>query len=167
LTLALMRASVWGAMRRLALALAVLVLSGCGSIPAPPQAASPQEEFWAKQAIVLLDGLDDALGRISAAGVGPSTLTNSSLLYSALIGYTYIETCGEQLAHLGQPSKRELTASTRLHRACPHLRHATALFRRAVAEKRAAPLVAAAGEALETIPLLRQARVTLAPIAGN
>jgi hypothetical protein len=145
----------------------VVVLAGCGSIPAPPPAASPQEQFWAKQAIVLLDGLDDALGRITAAGVGPRTLTNSSLLYSALLGYTYIDTCGEQLAHLGQPSGRELPASDRLHRACPHLRHATALFRRAVAEKRSAPLVTAASEALGTIPLLRRARATLAPIAED
>ena len=155
-------------MRRLALGLTVLLLlSGCGSIPAPPPAVSPQEQFWAKQAIVLLDGLDDALGRISAAGVGPSTLTNSSLLYAALLGYTYIETCGAQLAHLGQPSARELSASNQLHRACPHLRHATALFRRAVAEKSSAPLVTAASEALGTIPLLRKARVTLTPLAGD
>ena len=154
-------------MRRLALALTVLLLSGCGSIPAPPPAASPQERFWADQALVLLDGLDDALGQITAAGVGPRTLTNSSLLYSALVGYTYIETCGAQLAHLGQPSARELPASTRLHRACTHLRHATALFRRAVAQARAAPLVAAASEALGTVPLLRRARATLAPIAKD
>ena len=154
-------------MRRLALALTVLLLSGCGSIPAPPPAASPQERFWADQALVLLDGLDDALGRITAAGVGPRTLTNSSLLYSALLGYTYIDSCGAQLAHLGQPSDRELPASTRLHRACTHLRHATVLFRRAVALKRAAPLVAGASEALGTIPLLRQARATLAPIAKD
>lgn len=116
---------------------------------------------------MLLDGLDDALGRITAAGVGPRTLTNSSLLYSALLGYTYIETCGEQLAHLGQPSARELSASARLHRACTHLRRATALFRSAVAQKRAAPLVTAAGEALGTIPLLRKARATLTPIVKD
>src|SRR5262245_50395272 len=153
-------------MRRLALAITVLVLSGCGSTSAPP-AASPQERFWADQALVMLDGLDDALGRITAAGVGPRTLTNSSLLYSALLGYTYIETCGEQLAHLGQPSEREVSASNRLHRACIHLRHATKLFRRAVAQKRAAPLVTAASDARGTIPLLRKARATLAPIVKD
>ena len=131
-------------MRRLALVGMVLVLAGCGAAPAPPKPESPGERFWAGQALVMLDGLDDALRRITAAGVGPRTLTNSSLLYSALLGYTYAESCGDQLGHLGQPSTRALAASTDLHRACTHLRHATVLFRRAVASKRSAPLVAAA-----------------------
>lgn len=152
-------------MRTIAVVLLLVVGSGCGSTPAPPSRASPQERFWAGQALVLLDGIDEALPRITAAGVGPRTLTNSSLLYSALLGYTYIQTCGEQLAHLGQPSDRELAASNRLHRACAHLRHATTLFSRAVKLRRPALLVAAASEALGTVPLLRAARAALTPIA--
>jgi hypothetical protein len=152
-------------MRTIAVAMLLLAVSGCGSMPAPPTRESPQERFWADQAMVMLNGIDDALPRIQVAGVGPRTLTDSSLLYSALLGYTYVQTCGEQLAHLGQPSGRELEASTRMHRACAHLRHAAKLFTRAVNLKRSSLLVAAASEALGTIPLLRAARAALTPIA--
>jgi hypothetical protein len=151
-------------MRRLAVVLVVLVLPGCGSTPAPPDSGSPAERFWADQALVLLDGLDDALPRISSAGVGPDTLRSGSYLYQALLGYTYVDSCGEQLGNLGQPSPRELDASTRLHEACGHLRHASALFTRAVELKRSSLLVAAAGEALGTAPLLRRARSSLTPL---
>ena len=82
-------------------------------------------------------------------------------LYEALLGYTYVDSCGEQLAHLGQPSPRELDASTRLHEACAHLRHASALFTRAVTLERSSLLVSAASEALGTAPLLRRARSSL------
>lgn len=152
-------------MRRLALVLALLALSGCGSTLAPPKRESPEERFWAKQAIVMLDGLDDALRRITAAGVGPSTLTNDSLLYSALLGYTYIDNCRDQLDHLGRPSARELEARNDLYRACLHFHHAATLFTRAVKLNRSSPLVAAASEALGMTPLLRSARALLEPIA--
>jgi hypothetical protein len=148
-------------MRPLAVVLVVLVLAGCGSAPAPPGAGSPGERFWADQALVLLDGLDEALPRIGSAGVGPDTLRNSSLLYDALLGYTYADSCGAQLGNLGQPSPRELDASARLHEACAHLRHASALFTRAVELDRSSLLAAAAGEALATAPLLRLARASL------
>jgi hypothetical protein len=148
-------------MRRLAVVLVVLVLPGCGSTPAPPGAASPGERFWADQALVLLDGLDDALPRIRNAGVGPDTLQNGSYLYDALLGYTYVDSCGSQLGNLGQPSDRELDASKWLHEACAHLRHASALFTRAVELERSSLLAAAASEALATAPLLRRARASL------
>jgi hypothetical protein len=151
-------------MRRLAVVLVVLILPGCGSTPASPGADSPGERFWADQALVLLDGLDDALPRIANAGVGPSTLRDQSLLYDALLGYTYIDTCGAQLGNLGQPSPRELGASTLLHEACAHLRHASALFTRAVELERASLLAAAASEALATAAHLRQARSSLTPL---
>ena len=151
-------------MRRLALVLVLLLLPGCGSTPAPPGAGSPFERFWADQALLLLDGLDEALSRITNAGVGPLTLHDGSHLYEALLGYTYVDTCGEQLAHLGQPSPRELDASTRLHEACAHLRHASALFTRAVELDRSSLLVAAASEALATAPLLRKARASLSQL---
>jgi hypothetical protein len=148
-------------MRRLALVLVLLVLPGCGSTPAPPGAGSPFERFWADQALVLLDGLDEALSRITNAGVGPLTLRDPSHLYEALLGYTYVDSCGDQLGHLGQPSPRELDASKRLHEACAHLRHASALFTRAVRFERPSLLVTAASEALGTASLLRQARSSL------
>jgi hypothetical protein len=148
-------------MRRLALVLVLLALPGCGSTPPPPGAGSPFERFWADQALVLLDGLDEALSRITNAGVGPLTLHDGSHLYEALLGYSYVDSCGEQLGHLGQPSPRELDASRRLHEACAHLRHASALFTRAVELDRSSLLVAAASEALATAPLLRKARASL------
>jgi hypothetical protein len=152
-------------MRRLGLVLVLLVLSGCASTPAPPSPGGPGERLWADQALGLLDGLDEALPRIATAGVGPATLSDSSHLYVALLGYTYVDSCGEQLGHLGQPSDRELEASTRLHEACAHLRHASTLFTRAVKLKQTRLLVAAASEALGTAPLLRRARALLMRIS--
>lgn len=152
-------------MRTVALALVVLVLAGCGSSAVrPPANGSGLEQLWADQARALLDGLDEALPRIANGGVGARTLSDESYLYDALLGYTYVDSCGDQLAHLGQPSPRELDASSLLHEACAHLRHASALFSRAVKEKRPALLEPAAAEALATQPQLRRARALLAPI---
>jgi len=151
-------------MRQAALALILLALAGCGSTPSPPPNGSGLEQLWAAQARALLDGLDEALPRIAIGGGGRITLTNESYLYDALLGYTYVDSCGEQLAHLGQPSPRELAVSSLLHEACAHLRHASAQFSRAVKEKRAALLEPAAAEALATGPQLRRARALLAAI---
>jgi hypothetical protein len=152
--------------RRLALAVSLLALTGCGSTPAPPPAAGgSREREWAAEARNLLAGLDDALPRISDAGVGPGTLTDTSHLYSAVLGYTYVDSCGDQLAHLGPPSPREREASALLHKACAHLHHASTLFTRAVELNRASLLVAAASEALGVAPQLERARTLLAPIS--
>ncbi len=148
-------------MRRLALVLIVLVLSGCGSRTAPPTSGSPAERQWADAALQILTGLDEALPRISRAGIGPATLTETPLLYEALLGYTYVDSCGELLEQLGEPSPREREARDRLHEACTHLHHASTLFTRAVRLDRAPLLVAAASEALGTAPLIRQARQLL------
>jgi hypothetical protein len=152
-------------MRRLVLALLLLALTGCGSAPAPPPVAgSAREREWAAEARNLLAGLDDALPRIADAGVGPGTLTDTSHLYAAVLGYTYVDSCGDQLSHLGPPSHREREASALLHKACGHLHHASTLFTRAVKLNRASLLVAAAGEALGVAPLLQRVRTLLAPI---
>src|SRR4051812_29477931 len=152
-------------MRRLALALSLLALTGCGSTPAPPPVADgSREREWAAEARNLLSGLDDALPRISDAGVGRGTLTDTSHLYSAVLGYTYVDSCGDQLAHLGPPSPREREASALLHKACAHLHHASSLFSRAVESNRSSLLVTAASEALGTQPQLRRARALLANV---
>ena len=152
-------------MRWLALTLSLLALTGCGSAPAPPAiAGSPREREWAAEARNLLTGLDDALPRIADAGVGPGTLTDTSHLYSAVLGYTYVDSCRDQLEHLGQPSRRERDASALLHKACAHLHHASTVFTRAVQLNRASLLVTASGEALGVAPLLERVRTLLAPI---
>ncbi len=153
------------AMRRLALLLLLLVLPACGSTSAAPATGSPSERLWAGEALQMLDGLDEALPRIAQAGIGDLTLTDTSHLYEALLGYTYIDSCGELLGQLGQPSPRERVASARLHQACAHLHHASTLFTRAVKLKRASLLVQAASEALATAPLLRRARALLERIS--
>ena len=152
-------------MRRLALVLPLLLLAGCGSSPAkPPAAGSPREREWAAEARNLLSGLDDALPRIADAGVGRGALTDTSHLYSAVLGYTYVDSCGDQLDHLGAPSRREREASALLHKACAQLHHASGLFTRAVELSRASLLVKAADEALGVAPLLQRVRTLLAPI---
>ena len=152
-------------MRRPVLALLLLALAGCGSAPTPPPVTgSPREHEWAAEARNLLSGLDDALPRIADAGVGPGTLTDTSHLYSAVLGYTYVDSCVSQLAHLGSPSPREREASALLHRACARLHHASTLFTRAVESNRSSLLVAAASEALGTETQLRRARALLARI---
>jgi hypothetical protein len=148
-------------MRQAALALILLALAGCGSTPSPPPNGSGLEQLWAAQARALLDGLDEALPRIAVGSAGPVTLSNNSYLYDALLGYTYVDSCGEQLSHLGQPSPRELEVSSLLHQACAHLRHASAQFSRAVKEHRAELLGPAAAEALAQRPRLHHARELL------
>jgi hypothetical protein len=140
------------------------MLAGCGSVPAPPGAGSGEEKLWAGEALQLLDSLDQALPQIEVAGIGHLTLTDTSHLYAALLGYTAVDDCGQQLAALGQPSERERVASARLHQACAHLRHASALFTRAFKTKQASLLVTAASEALSTKPLLDRARALLTPL---
>jgi hypothetical protein len=151
-------------MRRRALVLLLLALAGCGSTPSPG-AGSAQERLWANGALQLLEGLDQALPRIAQAGVGEATLRDESHLYVALLGYTYVDSCGQLLGQLGQPSPRERVASARLHQACTHLRHASALFTRAVKLKRSTLLVTAASEALAQAPLLRRARALVTPLS--
>lgn len=151
-------------MRRAALAIALLAVAGCGSSPTAPAKGSQEERRWANQARALLKGLEDALPRISDAGVGPGTLADTSHLYSAVLGYTYVDS-GEQLANLGPPSPRERDASALLDAACTHLHHASTLFSRAVELNRAALLASAATEALGTQDDLRRARTLLARIS--
>lgn len=148
-------------MRKLALLLLLLVPTGCGSRPVPPTFASQAERKWAGDALQILIGLDAALPRISRAGVGPRTLKETSLLYEALLGYTYVDSCGELVRGLGEPSPRERGALDLLQRACAHLHHASTLFTRAVQRDQSALLVAAASEALGTAPLLHRARTLL------
>ena len=151
-------------MRRLVLVLSLLAARGLRlGACAPPVSGSPQERRWANQARALLNGLADALPRIADAGVGPGTLTDTSHLYAAVLGYTYVDSCGEQLAHLGPPSPRQREASALLHTACDHLHHASTVFSRAVELNRSSLLVEAAGEALGVAPLLQRARALLAP----
>jgi len=148
-------------MRRLAVVFLLLALSGCGVHAPPPTAGSPAEREWASAALQLLDGLDVALPRIRRAGVGPGTLKETSLLYEALLGYTYVDSCATLLGQLGEPSPRERKARDRMREACTHLHHASDLFTQAVLLDRSALLVTAASEALATAPLLHQARKLL------
>jgi hypothetical protein len=106
-------------MRRLApVLIAALALVSCGGTAAAPEAGSPQERFWADQALDFLDGLDQALTRIGDAGVGRSALRDGPYLYSALLGYTYVAGCGEVLSRLGQPSRRQREARRQIYDAC-------------------------------------------------
>ncbi len=147
-------------MRPVAFALVVIVLSGCGS-GSPPPAGNVSEREWASGASQILAGLDEALARVADAGVGRVTLENTSTLYEALLGYTYLGGCTELLTQLGEPTPRLGQARARLREACDHLGHASNVFTRAVQLGSARLLVAAAREALGTAPLLRRARELL------
>jgi hypothetical protein len=148
-------------MRPLAFALVVLVLSGCGSGGASPASKAEREQEWATGAALLLDGLDEALTRVANAGVSRLTLENTSTLYEALLGYTFIGGCGEVLAKLGEPAPRQDDLRDQLRRACAHLEHASNVFTRAVQRKSATLLAAAAREALGTASVLQRARELL------
>jgi hypothetical protein len=150
-------------MRPLALALVVLVLSGCGSGAGSPVSESKSEREWTSGAALLLDGLDDALTRVANAGVGRLTLKNTSTLYEALLGYTFLGGCGEVLTKLGEPAPRQYELRDRLRDACSRLEHASNVFTRAVRLDSATLLVTAAREALGTVPLLTRARELLSP----
>jgi uncharacterized protein YceK len=145
-------------MRPLALGLVVLVLSGCGSGGSPHVSASQRERDWTIGAALLLDQLDEALTRVSRAGVGRVTLDNASTLYEALLGYTFLGGCGKVLANLGPPPPSHAELRNLLRRGCVRLEHASSLFTRAVQRESSPLLVAAASEALGTATLLRRAR---------
>jgi hypothetical protein len=145
-------------MRLLALALVVLVLSGCGSGGGPPVSEPQRAREWGSGALLLLDQLDEALLRVSRAGVGRVTLDNTSALYEALLGYTFIDGCGKVLTNLGPPPLELAQAHNLLRRACARLAHASKLFTVAVQRESSPVLVSAASEALGTATLLRQAR---------
>ena len=72
-----------------------------------------------------------------------------------------MDSCGDQIEHMGLPSARELKAHDLLDEACRRLRHAAKLFTQAVQEGRASTLRRAAREALGTKPLLERARAEL------
>ena len=117
----------------------------------------------------LLNGLDDALPRIADAGVGPGTLTDTSHLYSALLGYTYVDSCGEPARAprpaLAAASARQARCSTRRAPTSTTPRRSS---RRAVGlEPRVTARRSGRARRSAPIPLLRQARATLAPIATD
>jgi hypothetical protein len=151
-------------MRRplIALVAVVLALSGCGGTAAQKSApSSVGERDWVKGALLLVEGVDEALGSITNAGVGEATLESTSALYQALLGYTYLGGCGEVLGNLGEPPRRLRPVRDELATACRRLEHASSVFTRAVEQKNAALLAAAAREALGTKGLVDHARAGL------
>ncbi len=152
-------------MRSLALTLVVLVLSGCGSESRSRASEVKNAREWSTGASLLLDGVDEALTRVAHAGVGRLTFENTSALYEALLGYTFLGGCGEVLANLGEPAPEQVELRTRLRSACNRLERASKLFTQAVQGNDASLLVAAAREALGTATSLRRARA-LVPRAG-
>jgi hypothetical protein len=116
---------------------------------------------WSTGAILLLDELDDALTRVSTAGVGPSTLKRTPLLYQALLGYTFLGGCGHVLKTIGEPAPGQEQVRDQLRRACSRVERASDLFARAVRLDSTALLVRAAAEALATGSALNRARESL------
>ena len=149
-------------MRLLALTLMALVLSGCGSESHSRGSEVKNEREWSTGASLLLDGVDEALTRVAHAGVGRLTLENTSALYEALLGYTFLGGCGEVLANLGEPAPKQVELRTRLRSVCNRLEHASKVFTRAVRHNSATLLLAAAREALGTATLLNRARELVA-----
>jgi hypothetical protein len=150
-------------MRPLVVALVALLLSGCGSTGGSRASAVEREREWGSGAAQLLAGLDEALTRVADAGVGAFTLENTSALYEALLGYTYLGGCSRLLIQLGEPAPRQTVLRSVLRKACVHLVHASNVFTRAVRLERPALLVDAAREALGTASMLRRAHELLPP----
>lgn len=151
-------------MRRplIALVVVVLTLSGCGGTAAEKTAPpGVGERDWVKGALLLVEGIDEALRSITNAGVGAATLESTSALYEALLGYTYLGGCGEVLGNLGEPPPRLRPVRDDLASACPRLEHASSVFTRAVEEKNASLLAAAAREALGARGVIERARAGL------
>jgi hypothetical protein len=149
-----------------ALAAVVLALAGCGGSAVQSSAPAESEHVWVKGALLLIEGLDEALASITNAGVGEATLTSTSALYEALLGYTYLGGCGEVLTNLGEPTPRLRPVRDDLALACRRVEHASTVFTRAVQEQDAKLLAAAAREALGTKGLIERARAALASRAA-
>ena len=164
MTCAQPHASVRGDVRPLALALVVLLLSGCGSRGGGRGPEQVAERDWTSGASLLLDGLDDALTRVTNAGVGRLTLRNTSTLYEALLGYTFLGDCEEVLTKLGEPTRRQREVRDELRDACGRLEHASTVFTRAVELDSPRLLASAAREALGTAAQLDRARELLQPL---
>jgi hypothetical protein len=146
-----------------ALAAVVLALTGCGGSAVQSSAPAAGERVWVKGALLLIQGLDESLASITNAGVGAATLTSTSALYQALLGYTYLGGCREVLTNLGEPTPRLRPVRNDLARACRRVEHASTVFTRAVQETNAKLLAAAAREALGTKGLIERARAGLRP----
>lgn len=153
-------------MRRLLFVLiaVVVMLSACGGATSQKSApSSVGERDWVKGARLLIEGVEEALGSVTNAGVGEATLESTSALYEALLGYTYLGGCGEVLRNLGEPTRRLRPVRDELATACRRLEHASSVFTRAVETKSAKLLAAAAREALGTKGLIEHAQAGLKP----
>jgi hypothetical protein len=154
-------------MKLLAVTLALVAVSGCGFRTGGTAPVRVTDREWAGSATMLLDGIDEALTRIADAGFGRATLHGTSRLYAALLGYTYLGSCGEMLANMGEPMPRLADVRDQIHASCNRLEHASTLFTRAVQRESPSLLAEAGRETLGTASQLQRTHALLRRLSRN
>jgi hypothetical protein len=136
-----------------------LLLAACGG---GNQRRTPAE--WQANADGVVKQLRGDVVEISAVDSVPAArraLRDDSQLYAILIVFSDVGGCNHMVAALGTAPPARVKAVPQFAAACTHLGRASKLFTRAVARTSPAVLVAAAHEALASLPPLDRAALAL------
>jgi hypothetical protein len=143
-------------------ALCLVAPVACGGTATSHGSAASDEQGWADSVHFAVRGFDQAVGQVVDAGSGKRTLTDTSLLYEALLGYTYLGGCGETIVNLGPAPNRFVLSERLLQDACSHFARAGEHFTGAVEGGRTDLLGHAVAEALAGWRMLPRATEALA-----
>jgi len=149
--------------RSAALAVAALVLAGCGSTvqTRAPDAPPPA---WPSNLGILIAQLRDDVALTSLSGgtyaSAKEALESDSDLYALLVAYDDFGVCRGMVASTS-PDARAARITTALTGACRHLQRASTLFTRATTNGEPRSLLAAGAEARRASPWLVRASLEL------
>ena len=151
--------------RKTALGLVVLALTGCGS-----PGVAPSDREWianARGVAQQLRGDVVAVAGLDREQAARRALHDDSALYGLLVSYTDFGGCDHMVSALGAEPPRLRAAQWLLAGACDRLRSADAFFTQAVQREDPALLVRATSAAVRALPLLDRAQLALSRAPAN
>ena len=146
-------------MRIVVAALAIVVLAGCGS--GVSRTTAPE---WTRNAGGVVSQLRADIVELSGADSRPvarRALRDDSQLYGLLVAFSDVAGCNHMVGALGTAPPGRARVVALLGEACAHLSESAALFTKAVAQKNARLLVAAAVDALAALAPIDRADLRL------